>query len=331
MSPSRRLRIRFPFLLLTISLLVTTSGVAAAQASAAKTLDAWRQLKTIAEDALEAPRGPERIAKCEAFLKEHPDYPEPQDILSILARDYLETGDYDPARVAQIYEQLMTNRLKESDEYAFLAADLVERYYLKYSLPTESAERLLGWNREALERRRKAIEVTSDPATRRRDRQQIDLEAGHVSELEGRVLLAAGNVGGAVKKLEEAEATLKQSGGFIFLRDRQGKERGRLPAAIDLLDRLNLSLAAAYSRLGNKTAALDRLGRITGAEAVRGDFLPSLRRLRDDLKVPPPPVTEVRADPVPAPDFSLQDLDGKTVSLSEYRGKVVLLMTWATW
>jgi peroxiredoxin len=33
----------------------------------------------------------------------------------------------------------------------------------------------------------------------------------------------------------------------------------------------------------------------------------------------------------PAPDFSLVDLSGTRVSLSEYRGKVVLLDFWATW
>ena len=34
---------------------------------------------------------------------------------------------------------------------------------------------------------------------------------------------------------------------------------------------------------------------------------------------------------LPAPNFSLPDLDGKMVSLSDYRGKVVLLNIWATW
>lgn len=33
----------------------------------------------------------------------------------------------------------------------------------------------------------------------------------------------------------------------------------------------------------------------------------------------------------PAPEFALQDSSGKTVSLKEYRGKVVLLDFWATW
>lgn len=35
--------------------------------------------------------------------------------------------------------------------------------------------------------------------------------------------------------------------------------------------------------------------------------------------------------PTPAPEFSLPDLDGKLHTLSEYRGKLVVLNFWATW
>ena len=41
------------------------------------------------------------------------------------------------------------------------------------------------------------------------------------------------------------------------------------------------------------------------------------------------PVTQMNGDV--APDFTLQSLDGKTVRLSDYRGKAVLLNFWATW
>jgi thiol-disulfide isomerase/thioredoxin len=35
--------------------------------------------------------------------------------------------------------------------------------------------------------------------------------------------------------------------------------------------------------------------------------------------------------PVPAPEFTAQDVTGKTVKLSDFRGKVVLLNFWASW
>lgn len=40
-----------------------------------------------------------------------------------------------------------------------------------------------------------------------------------------------------------------------------------------------------------------------------------------------PPITVNQ----PAPDLTLQDLDGNQVSLSDYRGEVILLNNWATW
>ncbi len=37
------------------------------------------------------------------------------------------------------------------------------------------------------------------------------------------------------------------------------------------------------------------------------------------------------AQPIPAPDFLLMDMDGTQHSLKQYRGKVVLLNFWASW
>lgn len=37
------------------------------------------------------------------------------------------------------------------------------------------------------------------------------------------------------------------------------------------------------------------------------------------------------AKPLRAPEFSLEDLQGKTIDIRDYKGKVILLNFWATW
>jgi len=44
-----------------------------------------------------------------------------------------------------------------------------------------------------------------------------------------------------------------------------------------------------------------------------------------------PSASGVFGKSAPAPDFSLESLDGKTMRLSDFRGKAVLLNFWATW
>ncbi len=42
-------------------------------------------------------------------------------------------------------------------------------------------------------------------------------------------------------------------------------------------------------------------------------------------------VLQSLSKPMPVPDFSLENLQGKEVMIQEYLGKVLLLNFWATW
>jgi peroxiredoxin len=87
---------------------------------------------------------------------------------------------------------------------------------------------------------------------------------------------------------------------------------------------------ADFTRYENCNSILKIPGRVTMAECKRNPpaFLATLLLLL--LCAPAALAINIRAGD-PAPDFSLADLDGKVITLSDYRGKAVLLVFWSTW
>jgi hypothetical protein len=69
----------------------------------------------------------------------------------------------------------------------------------------------------------------------------------------------------------------------------------------------------------NLAAFAEHLGQPAAADAVNGVWAFG------------PATSPAAARGVEAPDFTLPDLDGKMHSLSDYRGKKVLLYSWASW
>lgn len=73
-----------------------------------------------------------------------------------------------------------------------------------------------------------------------------------------------------------------------------------------------MHLASSKVVLGVTLACVALFSACTGSQSVRASAKPD-------------------RDRKPAPNFTLKDANGKSVSLADYRGKVVLLNFWATW
>ena len=105
-------------------------------------------------------------------------------------------------------------------------------------------------------------------------------------------------------------------------------ERLRREAIIDYLDQFPDHPAAVYIAIRQLSHGLDHeeLGKILSV------FSPELQgsRYYDDLQKRVVDLERV-AIGNPAPDFTLEDVDGNDVSLSDFEGRYVLLSFWASW
>jgi peroxiredoxin len=72
---------------------------------------------------------------------------------------------------------------------------------------------------------------------------------------------------------------------------------------------------------------LSTLVGITAANSFSSQNIPTSAMNQPTVRAPLQPAQDRK----PAPDFALKDVSGRTVTLKDYRGKVVLLDFWATW
>src|SRR5579863_7730506 len=89
------------------------------------------------------------------------------------------------------------------------------------------------------------------------------------------------------------------------------------------LSLLALGLAAAHERRVN---AAGRVASPTGLSAARSAAQDNSSDDEDN-----PKVIRFASNPEPMPPFLVNDLDGRVLSTAEWRGKVVIVMFWATW
>jgi peroxiredoxin/uncharacterized membrane protein YphA (DoxX/SURF4 family) len=101
------------------------------------------------------------------------------------------------------------------------------------------------------------------------------------------------------------------------------------PGVTNVLLQKDREIAEAYKAYGTPSAVLVRQDGTIGSPVAQG--ADAIRALITTTLNPPAPAPRPLAGPKigePAPDFSLPDLGGKTVRLSDFRGKPTVVLFW---
>ena len=287
-------------------------------------LDEWRRVQAEGKEAVRPENLDERIAKCRAFVEKHGDHQEAKVVLEVLTDALVEKGGFDPADLAALLEK----RAEADDENVGLPVELVRKYHVKHNLPVESAERLLEMSRDRIAKEFKEVALEKDET--RKEWRELSLRYQETSSFiaQGRLHLARGDAKKALASLAEAETRAKAFAHEIAVLDAEGKQVSELSSGT--LDGLIILKAAAQHGLGKTAEAKATMG-----QALGFDDDPEVRRIYDEtrkqLGLQSKAEFAVKSEPIAAQNFTLQNLKGKKVSLSSYKGKVVLVAFWATW
>lgn len=285
-------------------------------------LDQWRAIKQEGEVATREVDLEARIAKCRAFAKAHPDHQATAAVLESLADSLVEKGGFDPAELAGCLEAKAA-----LEDGSSLPSDLVERYHLKHDLPVDSGLRLLDLARKRLAEDEQEIAFQQDERTREWMTLRLAYQRANTHAFEARLQLRDGKLPEAMRALERGHAESSKIAKDILVHDAAGKPVRTLAAGV--LEELHVLTAEVHHRQGDDAAARESMAQALGFTddlEIRGMY----DRLRDQLGLGAAGEV-VTAAAQPAQEFALEDLSGKKVKLSDFRGKVVLVTFWATW
>lgn len=296
------------------------AGVAPSVAAKPIDLETWQAVQEKGDAAVKIEDIDERISACRAFLEHHPDHPQAIKVIEALTDALVMTGNFDRSELSRLVER----RAELDAENLALPVALVRAYHIKHGLPIESGLAVLDFGHRRIQLAREDLAYRKlGPETEFLDltlqQQQTDTWL-----MEALLYLHYEIPGDALDALARLDAELEVTQAGLT------PERGGPRFSNGAADARLVLRAAASQQLGQHDEAREALMSSLG-------FLddPDLSRLYADLRegygLRPPESLAVKAEPLPAQDFALKNLDGDTVRLSDYRGDVVFVTFWATW
>lgn len=288
-------------------------------------LDAWRTIGEEGEAATKVADIGQRIEQCKTFVAKHGEHKETTKVLESLADAMVDSGSYDAAELAKFVEQ----RCASDEDAGQLPVELVREYHVKHKLPLDSALRLLGEARARIDDEwQEDVVREKDDKAKKRAEAWLSYRRIQTYMLEGRVNLQHGKPDAAMKALDKARAQSKTFPSDIEMLGAGGKKVGIVSSG--LLDELHVLTAATLLELGREEEAKSAFTRAVGfvSDVEMREIYADTRKALGFSTAGDRTIT---AEALPAFDFTLEDLNGKKVKLSDYRGKVVLVTFWATW
>ena len=162
--------------------------------------------------------------------------------------------------------------------------------------------------------------------TERERKKQADIGLGMSLDTYGFILLKLDRAGDALPALEEAVFLSKRKN--IEINERYAEtlvKSGSFEKAVEEIEK--------FIREGQNTSKMEDLFRQaylqhTGNEKETSEQLLKLKKVANEKIIAE--LKEKMLDS-PAPDFTLEDLEGQSISLADLKGKIVIIDFWATW
>ncbi len=261
----------------------------------------------------------EKVKFYKKFIKEFPESNYAGYMASIILRDFTEKKQFDQA------ENFIDNIIPEptSMMYNSLAWSMVEQ-----GINLRSAADIARKGVE-LARERINAPISEKPSylTEKDWREQLKNSLGPILDTYGYALYKLGKKAEAVPVLEEAVELTKKKEGDINQRYVTALlETGNNEKALEIMKEL-LSEGNGFAGIDEKFKTA--YAAVNGSEEGVEKLLFELKNKGKEKQI-----AELKKEMIsdkPAPEFSLTDLAGDTVSLKDFQGKVVVLDFWATW